>query len=164
MNADYNETDPDVQDAIKYILRKVQPDGHITTGYDTYETSLATLALVATHNSSYNTTIENAANWLKDSQWDESCLWGHVSKDDWRYGGFGYGGSSRPDLSNTQFALMALDSVLHISKDDLLWDKAQVFLARAQMRQANVTIPVLLRSCIFESADDDRGQSNIRWS
>jgi len=143
LNAGYDETNPTVRKAINYILSKVQPDGRITTGYDTYETSLAIIALVATHNNSYNATIENAAQWLKDSQWDESCLWGSVSKDDWRYGGFGYGHSTRPDLSNTQFALMALDAVLSISKDDLLWDKAQVFLARTQMRQENVTIPDL---------------------
>ena len=143
VNAGYNETDPTVQKAINYILSKVQGDGSIYSiyNYRTYETSLGLLALVATHNSSYNTTIENAANWLKDSQWDESCLWGSVDKDNWYYGGFGYGRNVRPDLSNTQFALMALDSVLNVSKDDLLWDKAQVFLARDQMRQANVSIP-----------------------
>ena len=143
VNAGYNETDPTVQKAINYILSKVQGDGSIYSiyNYRTYETSLGLLALVATHNSGYNTTIENAANWLKDSQWDESCLWGSVDKDNWYYGGFGYGRNIRPDLSNTQFALMALDSVLNLSKDDFLWDKAQVFLARDQMRQANVSIP-----------------------
>lgn len=143
MNAGYNETDPTVQKAIDYILSKVQGDGSIYSIYynRTYETSLATLALVATYNNSYSTTTEDAANWLNDSQWDENCSWGSVNKDNWYYGGFGYGRNVRPDLSNTQFALMALDSVLNVSKDDLLWDKAQVFLARDQMRQANVAIP-----------------------
>ena len=142
LNAGYNETDPDVQDAIGYIRSKVQGDGSIYSYYysRTYQTSLAVLALVATHNNSYDTIINNAANWLKDSQWDEDCLWGSVNKDHWYYGGFGYGRNVRPDNSNTQFALMALDAVLSISKGDLLWDKAQVFLARVQNREANVTV------------------------
>jgi len=142
LNAGYDETDPDVQDAIGYIRSKVQGDGSIwNSGSKTYPTSLATLALVATHNDSYDATINNAAQWLKNSQWDEDCLWGTVNKDSWYYGGFGYGYHVRPDNSNTQFALMALDSVSSVSKDDLLWDKAQVFLARTQNRQENVTIP-----------------------
>ena len=142
LNAGYDETDPDVQDAIGYIRSKVQGDGSIYTDYNqrTYHTSLAVLALVATHNSNYDTIIDNAAKWLKDSQWDEDCLWGSVDKDNWYYGGFGYGRNIRPDNSNTQFALMALDAVPSISKDDLLWDKAQVFLARVQNRQENVYI------------------------
>ena len=145
LNAGYDETDPDVQDAIGYIRSKVQGDGSIWSYSDrkTYHTSLATLALVATHNASYGVTINNAAQWLNDSQWDEDCLWGKVNNDSWYYGGFGYGTHTRPDLSNTQFALMALDAVQDISKDDLLWDKAQVFLARVQNRQQNVDIPDL---------------------
>ena len=145
LNAGYNETDSDVQDAIGYILSKVHGDGSIysSSSYKTYQTSLAILPLVATHNNSYNTTIENAAQWLNDTQWDESCKGGTVNKDNWYYGGFGYHENTRPDLSNTQFPLMALDAVLNFSKDDLLWDKAQVFLARDQMRQENVTIPDL---------------------
>ena len=152
INAGYNETDPTVQKAIDYILSKVQGDGSIYSiyNYRTYETSLGLLALVGTHNSSYNTTIGNAATWLKDSQWDEGCLWGSVNKDNWYYGGFGYGRNIRPDLSNTQFALMALDSVLDISKDDDLWDKAQIFLARTQMRQENVAIPDLGYTVVWD--------------
>ena len=143
LNAGYDETDPDVRDAIGYICSKVQDDGRITTGSDTYETSLAILALVATHNSSYSIKIENATNWVNNSQWDKDCLWENVDKDNWYYGGFGYGSHSRPDMSNTQFALMALDAVQSISKDDILWDKAQVFLARTQNRQEDVYIPDL---------------------
>ena len=136
MNAGYDETDSDVRDAIGYIRSKVQGDGSIwSSSYSkTYHTSLATLALVATHNDSYDATIDNATQWLNDSQWDENCLWGSVNTDSWYYGGFGYGYHVRPDNSNTQFALMALDAVQGISKDDPLWDKAQVFLNRVQAR------------------------------
>ena len=163
LNAGYTEDDPTVNKAIQYILANQNADRSFgretydtaseynltnrsadrSFGGGTYDTSLAVLALIATHNSEYNDEIEDAANWLKDSQWDEDCLWESVEKDNWRYGGFGYGSHSRPDLSNTQFALMALDAAPSISKDNLLWDKAQVFLARVQNRQKNVHIPNL---------------------
>jgi len=144
LNAGYNESDETVANAIKYITNHVHSDGSIYGDYyrRNYETSLAILALVATHNESYNQTIENAKNWLLASQWDEDCLWGSVNKDHWYYGGFGYGRNIRPDLSNTQFALMALDAA-GVPKDDPVWAKAQVFLARCQNRQADVYIPEL---------------------
>ncbi|HEX69030.1 MAG TPA: hypothetical protein ENG10_01875, partial [Candidatus Bathyarchaeota archaeon] len=93
LNAGYDETDTTVRKAINYILRNVKSDGSIYSRYEsrTYETSLALMALVATHNASYSQIIENAKNWLVNSQWDENCLWGSVSKDHWYYGGFGYG-------------------------------------------------------------------------
>ena len=144
LNAGYNESDETVANAIKYITNHVHSDGSIYGDYyrRNYETSLAILALVATHNESYNQTIENAKNWLLASQWDEDCLWGRVDKNNWYYGGFGYGRNIRPDLSNTQFALMALDAA-GVPKDDPVWAKAQVFLARCQNRQADVYIPEL---------------------
>ncbi len=142
LNAGYDETNPTVQKAVAFIRTKVQPDGRITDGQDTYETSLAILALVATHNSNYQTTIDNAKNWLVSSQWDESSLWGSVNKDNWQYGGFGYGKNTRPDLSNTQWALMALNAA-GLPKDSDAWDKAQIFLARTQNRQEDVQIPDL---------------------
>jgi len=144
LNAGYDESVEDVRKGIDYILSHAKSDGSICTdpSLATYETSLAILALVATHNSSYNSIIEDAKNWLLNSQWDENCLWGSVNKDSWYYGGFGYGAGKRPDLSNTQFALIALDAA-GVSKDDLVWAKVQVFLARCQNRQENVSIPQL---------------------
>ena len=141
LNAGYDETDQDVSQAIQYILSRVHSDGSIFGDYyyRTYETSLAVLALVATHNDAYRTIIDNARNWLVNSQWDEDCLWGSVNKDSWFYGGFGYGRNVRPDLSNTQWALMALDAA-GLPLDDPTWKKAQIFLARCQNRHTTVTI------------------------
>lgn len=139
LNVGYDETDTTVSKAINYILSNVKPDGSIYYSYPTYETSLAILPLVATRNDAYKTTIENAKNWLVNSQWDESCLWGSVNKDSWYYGGFGYGWGYRPDLSNSQFALLALDAA-GLPKDHPLWTKAQVFLHRCQ----NIEFPITL--------------------
>ncbi|MDI6885189.1 MAG: VWA domain-containing protein [archaeon] len=133
-----SETDPDVRAGIDYILTRVQADGSI---YDndntkTYETSLAITALARTNNPAYATVIDNAKDWLVSSQWDESCLWESVNKDNWYYGGFGYGTHTRPDLSNTQFALVALKAA-GLSEGDETWDKAIIFLQRCQNRQAS---------------------------
>ena len=139
LNQGYTEeSDPVVRKAIQFILSRVRRDGRITTGgyYDTYETSLALIALRATNNPAYNDIINNAKDWLIASQWDESCLWGSVNQSDWRYGGFGYGWSSRPDLSNTQFALMALSAAGLPSNSDT-WVKAIKFLERCQNRASS---------------------------
>ena len=142
LNAGYDETDTTVHDAIQFVLRNVKPSGAIYSSsyyHGTYETSLAIMALVATHNDTYRSTVENAKDWLVNSQWDEDCIWGSVSKSNWYYGGFGYGDHTRPDLSNTQFALLALDAA-GLPKDDSAWTKVQVFLHRCQ----DVDFPITL--------------------
>jgi len=143
LNAGYDETDIDVNQAIQYIVSKVHGDGSIYTSSSSkeYETSLAVLALVATYNDAHRTRIDNARNWLVNSQWDESCYWGSVSKSHSYYGGFGYGYNIRPDLSNTQFALLALDAA-GLPKDDPTWVKAQVFLHRCQKVNFPITLDI----------------------
>jgi squalene-hopene/tetraprenyl-beta-curcumene cyclase len=141
LNAGFDETDNDVSEAIQYLLSKVHGDGSIYVSLPTYETSLALIALVATHNSDYQATIDAARDWLVNSQWDESCIWGSVSKDSWYYGGFGYGWNVRPDLSNSQFALLALDAA-ELPKHDPLWSKAQVFLHRCQNIEFSITVNI----------------------
>jgi squalene-hopene/tetraprenyl-beta-curcumene cyclase len=137
LNAGYDETEEDVREGIDYILGygHVHSDGSIYSdyGHRLYETSIAMLPLIATYNNSYNDIIADARDWLVKAQWDEDCLFGSVNKDNWYYGGFGYGRNIRPDLSNTQFALMALDAA-DLPKNDPLWSKAQVFLKRTQAR------------------------------
>jgi len=145
LNAGYDESDPTVQKAIAYLLSRYH-DGAIYTNEwgltrATYETSLALLSLVAIHNSDYDSLINSAKNWLVNSQWDENCQWGSISKDNWYYGGFGYGSGSRPDLSNTQFALLALDAT-ELPKDDPTWVKAQVFLHRCQKVNFPITLNI----------------------
>jgi len=139
LNAGFDESDPTVQKAIQYLLSNAHSDGSIYGSYATYETSLALVALVATHNSAYQAKINSARDWLVNSQWDESCTWGSVNKDSWYYGGFGYGWNVRPDLSNSQFALLALDAS-GLPKDNSVWTKAQVFLHRTQ----NINFPITL--------------------
>jgi hypothetical protein len=143
INQGYGESDPTVNKAVAFVLSRAQSDGSIWIDYwhRTYETSLAVILLVSTHNNAYKSTIEAAKNWLVNSQWDESFFWGSIGKDDWRYGGFGYGEGERPDLSNTQFALLALDAA-GLPKSDPVWARVQVFLARCQNINFSVIVDI----------------------
>jgi len=141
LNAGHTDDDPTVNKAIQYILNNRNADGSFGTRR-TYETSLAVLALVATHNASYHDEIDDARAFLENIQWDSGE---GIDERDARYGGFGYGAWSRPDLSNTQFALMALDAAYgelglpKPSPDDVNgWPyKAIKFISRCQNRPAS---------------------------
>ena len=136
MNYGLTEEQPVVADAINWILGSghVHGDGSIYSSYSyrTYQNSLAILALVAADRANepdqYTTYIANAANWLNTSQWDEGE--GYNSGHDW-YGGFGYGSSNRPDLSNTQWALMAL-AAAGFEDSDPMWAKVLIFTEKCQ--------------------------------
>ena len=134
LNAGYDETDPTVSKAINYILSKVHGDGSIYASYSVYETSTAILALVATHNAKYATIIENAKNWLIGAQQDET--FGYTPTN-YQYGGWTYSSATGdPDLSNTQFALLALDAA-NLPKTDPTWSKSVIFTQRCQNRPAS---------------------------
>ena len=132
LNAGHTEDDSTVNKAIHYILANRNVDGSF--GWGTYETSLAVLALVATHNASYNDEIANARDWLVDAQYDEGE---GAAPTDACYGGWRYGSSPGDgDLSNTQFALMALSAAGLPSGSDT-WTKAVTFTTRCQNRPAS---------------------------
>jgi squalene-hopene/tetraprenyl-beta-curcumene cyclase len=141
LNAGYDENDPTVSKAIQYILANRRGDGSF--GWGTYETSTAVWALVATHNPNYHDEIAQAKDWLILAQYDEGE---GATLDSACYGGWRYGSSpSDGDLSNTQFALMALDAAyneLGLEKpnpdDPGGWPfKAIKFISRCQNRPAS---------------------------
>jgi squalene-hopene/tetraprenyl-beta-curcumene cyclase len=141
LNAGYDETYPTVKKAIQYILANRNLDGSFGSG--TYETSTAVWVLVATHNPDYHDEISAAKDWLIKAQSDEED---GTPPDDLCYGGWRYGISSHDgDLSNTQFALMALDAAyteLGLKKPDPNdpngWAfKAIKFISRCQNRPAS---------------------------
>jgi squalene-hopene/tetraprenyl-beta-curcumene cyclase len=118
--------DPMVAKALAYLESKVQKDGGI---YDkflaNYTTSVALMALTeANKDGKYTTVINNATKFLKGLQ---------TAKDeaDAKYGGVGYDGKSRPDLSNTQ---MFIDGLLAagVPKDDPAIQRALKFISRCQ--------------------------------
>ncbi len=122
----FNETDlyngrPVVGDAVQFILSRQDFDGCFWTVCDetkpNYETSLAVMALKMTGNPDYDDEIAAAAAWLDTNQWDESPPSQVESPYDLSLGGFGYGWDERPDLSNSQFSIVALHAAGAITTD-----------------------------------------------
>jgi Squalene-hopene cyclase C-terminal domain/Prenyltransferase and squalene oxidase repeat len=121
--------DPVVTKSLAYLEKYVQPDGGI---YDrmlaNYTTCVALLTLrEANTGGRYDAAIRNAGQFLKTLQYDES----RVEGSDVRYGGAGYDGKSRPDLSNTQFFVDALIAA-GVPKDDPAVKRALAFASRCQ--------------------------------
>ena len=129
----YSEVDgPFIEKPIKFILSKVREDGSISESAQNrnYNTAVAITALQATGNPAYQDVIKNAQKFLTGLQLDEKDEY----KPDHRYyGGIGYGGDERPDLSNQYLALEALKST-SLDPKDPVWEKAITFVTRSQNR------------------------------
>lgn len=125
-------TDPQVAKALKYLESFAQRNGGICqpdSRYQNYETCLAVLCFSeANKDGRYDTLLANAEKFLKDLQWDGAE--GHDEASPF-YGGAGYGGSKRPDMSNTQFLLDALKATGN-GPDDEAVKKALIFVSRCQ--------------------------------
>jgi len=127
--------DPTVAKGLKYIESLVnEKDGHIAGSrpglpLQNYVTSVNVMALTAAdRNGSYKKVVGDAVEFLKKLQWDESE--GKGPESDY-YGGAGYDSTSRPDLSNTQMFLDALQAA-GVPKDDPALKKALIFVSRCQ--------------------------------
>lgn len=116
---------------LDFVLRFVQPDGGIYVpddGLRNYHTSVALLALASTRDQSYAKFVRGAQRFLRKLQWDGGE--GYETSSPW-YGGQGYGRHKRPDLSNTQLMLEALEQS-GLPHDDPVYKKALVFVSRCQ--------------------------------
>lgn len=142
---DIGPEDPTAAKAIAYILKHVQEDGSIRTGPDgilaSYNTalSLSALARIGGSNVEAAAAIKGGQEFLKGTQWIVGMTDpdGNVIDEDHPfYGGFGYGGSGRPDISNTQLALQALKDT-GVDCEDPVFKRALVFLNRIQAVESN---------------------------
>ncbi len=104
------------------------------------------MAFKDANNPSFAQIIKNAEDFLMGAQIDESE---DVKADSMYYGGVGYGGDERPDLSNLHWAVeaMALDDVkttepemnltdeekTRIESKKLFYDKALVFFQNVKI-------------------------------
>ena len=129
----YNEGDGAfITRQVEFLLSKVKSDGSISESLQntSYNTAVAMVALSATKNPKYSGVIAGAQKFLIGHQIDE----GEGYKPDHRYfGGIGYGGDERPDMSNVYLAVEGLKAASTDPKDPV-WQKALVFVSRSQNR------------------------------
>jgi squalene-hopene/tetraprenyl-beta-curcumene cyclase len=120
---------PPLARGLAYLVGKAHPDGSV---YDkdlpVYNTALAVLALAAARNPEYESVIGRARDYLVSMQADEGK---GVESADPSYGGFGYGGGSRPDLSNLSMAVDALRDA-GLPEDSPVWKRVVTFVSRCQ--------------------------------
>jgi squalene-hopene/tetraprenyl-beta-curcumene cyclase len=116
--------------ALAYLEGLINPEGGL--GERRQSNYLTAIALMAFHEANtrgrYDAIIKGGQKYLKEQQWDEGE---GKDRDDPFYGGAGYGGSSRPDLSNTSFMLEALRDT-GLPADDPGVKRALVFVSRCQ--------------------------------
>lgn len=124
--------DPLVAKSLKYLEGFVSPDGGIhqpNSPYANYETCISILCFTeANRDGRYDKILADAEKFIRGIQWDEDEAHDLTSNS---YGGAGYGGHKRPDLSNTQFLLDALKAA-GAGPDDPAVQKALIFVSRCQ--------------------------------
>ena len=127
--------DPLITKGLGFIEKQInKQEGHIAgqnakIGQRNYTTAVNVLALAKANNKGqYDAVLKDTIKFLKGLQWDEGQ---GIDAKDPRYGGFGYDAKSRPDVSNTQFALDALRAA-GLKTDDEAFKKAAVFISRSQ--------------------------------
>ncbi|MBY0308062.1 MAG: hypothetical protein K2Q09_04905, partial [Phycisphaerales bacterium] len=142
MQPGIDANDPAVARAVVWLLTQQQPDGGI---YDrllpVYNTSIALSALARVDSDQARAAIKKGQDFLKRSQWGAADpIPGPdgpakvVEADHPFYGGWGYGRHSRPDISNSIFALQALADT-GVPSDDPAVRRALVFMQRLQMQE-----------------------------
>lgn len=142
---DIGPNDPHAAKAISFILSQVQEDGSIRKGPEgilaSYNTalSLSALARIGGNNPEAAAAIKGGQEFLKGTQWIVGMKdpdGKTIDEDHPYFGGFGYGGSGRPDISNTQFALQALHDT-GVDCEDPVFKRALTFLNRIQAVESN---------------------------
>lgn len=133
------EVDAAIDAGLEWLVSMQKEDGAIHAGQlANYVTSASILALAAADRLEFKGVIEDARKFLTVLQADEGEGYapGHRY-----YGGVGYGGDERPDLSNLQMAMDAL-AAAGTKADDPAFNKALAFLERTQNRSESNDVEV----------------------
>ena len=127
LKAGKSPDDPLVAKCLAYLEGSIQKDGGVyAEGLANYTTCLAVMTFKeANAGGKYDKVIANATKFLRGLQ-DTS-----TDTTDVKFGGMGYDGKGRPDLSNTQFFVEAL-LASGATKDDPAVKKALTFISRSQ--------------------------------
>lgn len=123
---------PVVAKALKYLETFVRPDGGIYpqgSRLANYETCIGLMCFQqANKDGRYDKIVNRAEAFIRKGQWGAGD---EKDKSDRYYGGAGYAGASRPDLSNTAFLVDTLKAAGADSNDAAL-QRALVFVSRCQ--------------------------------
>lgn len=120
-----------VKKGLRALEGFVKPDGGIygSGRLRNYETCVAMLCFAeANVDGRYDELLSNAKAFVTGMQYGVAN--GKDKTDPW-YGGVGYGGTGRPDLSNTSFLIDALKAVEPTAEDEAII-RALVFVSRCQ--------------------------------
>ena len=124
---------PMVACALEHVLAQAKEDGSFSEGtYVNYYTATAVMALSAAGRAADEHVVARSVDMFVAEQFDGDEQ-GFV---EWWRGGLGYSSRGRADLSNTQFAMMALAAAeaaypsIEVPKET--WQSALLFLHRAQ--------------------------------
>jgi squalene-hopene/tetraprenyl-beta-curcumene cyclase len=126
--------DPLVAEGLEAIEASVQPDGGIygSGRLKNYETCVAITCLVEANKAAgdgrYDETLKDAEAFVRGLQIGAD---GTVGPDDPEFGGVGYSGKERPDLSNTAYLIGALHA-LGADGEDPAVQRALAFVSRCQ--------------------------------
>lgn len=125
-------SDPVVAKALAYLEKFIHDDGGVYPDGSThknYETCVAIMAFhAANQGGKYDDVLKKAEAFIRQEQWDDGE---GLAEKDRAFGGAGYGGSSRPDLSNTSFLIETLH-LLGESPEDPAIQRALTFVSRCQ--------------------------------
>lgn len=139
--------DPVVKKALEYIETNVQKDGGIyAKGLANYSTCVSLIAFKeANKNGKYDRIISDAAKFLRGLQ-------SGGAETDAQFGGVGYDGKGRPDLSNAHFFVEAMLSA-GVPKDDPALRNAIIYMSRCQ----NLPGEVQKLGWATKTSDADKG-------
>lgn len=136
---------------LDWLVSLQKADGSIHDGQlANYVTSASILALVRAGRESDGPVIERARDFLVKLQADEGDGYDESHR---YYGGVGYGGDERPDLSNLQMALEAMDAS-GLEDDDPAFSKALRFLQRVQNRTESNDLEITSGDTVIRPGND----------
>ena len=138
-----------------WLVSLQNDDGSIHQGrlYN-YVTSASVMALAGSEKPAHQAAVQSAKAYLLTLQADEGEGY---SEGDRYYGGIGYGGDERPDLSNMQMAIEAL-SLSGLDKDHAASKRAIRFLERCQNRSESNDVRIVNGDVFIVSGDDGGAQ------
>jgi len=140
--------EPMVAKAMAFLEKQVHPEGGVRSErLANYVTCVAMMAFKeGNKNGKYDAILASGAKFLKSLQGDPG------DESATKFGGVGYSGKERPDVSNTHFFVEALIAS-GVSKDDPAIKNALKFVSRSQ----NLPGETNDRPFAKKTSDDDRG-------